>query len=200
MHWAETRRQLCLISRRVRMLRHRKNGQVARLVVSFSDWRILSRILPPFLRPQRHELSCVPSDDRDLGVVSIRQQHWDANQHRGWGVEMTSRISAAVSDGTQGCRGSTHLFRRIPHIRGVTGDFDVHFDIFGLVAQGEVAQLIPLVEHVIPNGEVDDSRQDCADPYREVVGIDAECVPVRADPAPQLGMAKTRLSVMRETG
>lgn len=71
---------------------------------------------------------------------------------------MTSRISAAVSDDTQKCRGNTHLFRRIPHIRGVTGNLNIYFDIFCLIAQGKVAQLIPLVEHVIPNSEVDHSR------------------------------------------
>ena len=91
----------------------------------------------------------------------------------------------------------THLFRRIPHIRGVTRSLNIHFDIFRLIAQGEVAQLISLVEHVITNGEIDDCRQDRANPYWQVVRINAERVPFRADPAPELG--RTNIFVSHES-
>lgn len=63
MQWAETRRQLCLISRRARMQESGKAAQIVKLIVTISDRLNMLRIVT-FGRSQGHELSCFQSDDR----------------------------------------------------------------------------------------------------------------------------------------
>ncbi len=53
-----------------------------------------------------------------------------------------------------------------------------------LVAEGEVPQLVALVEHMIPDGHVDDDRQQDACPDRQVVGENAQLIVRIIDPAP----------------
>lgn len=55
-----------------------------------------------------------------------------------------------------------------------------------MVAEGEIAQLVALVEHVVADGHVDDDRQHNACPNGQVVGKDAQLIVRIVDPAPQL--------------
>jgi hypothetical protein len=98
-------------------------------------------------------------------------------------------------DGTEGKpqqkkRGEkAYLLRRIPYIRAG--------DVFCLVAKPQVTQLVALVEHVVPDSNVDDGGQHDARPDRHVVEKNAELVVVISDPAPQLGAESSAAALQR---
>ena len=57
---------------------------------------------------------------------------------------------------------------------------------FPALRRGEASQLVACMEDVVAHGEVEDEGADDADPDEEVVGVNADFVPVAVDPAPDL--------------
>lgn len=51
---------------------------------------------------------------------------------------------------------------------------------------GQALELVAGAEDVVADEEVEEERADDADPDEEVVGIDADFVPLVVDPAPEL--------------
>ena len=74
---------------------------------------------------------------------------------------------------------------------GAEGPEETHLlrddgNLLGLIAERQVAQLVALVKHMVPDGHVDENRQHNAGPDGQVVGEDSQLVVRVANPAPQL--------------
>lgn len=71
-----------------------------------------------------------------------------------------------------------YLFSRIPDFRGR--------ELVDLRAHGEISQLVSTVEHVVPDGEIDEGGEEDARPDGDVVAEDAEGVVLVSNPTPEL--------------
>lgn len=79
-----------------------------------------------------------------------------------------------------------YLFGRVSDVRG--GQL---LALLLVGAEGEVPQLVPLVENVVADSKVDEGRKEDADPDGQVIQVNPQRRPLGPDPAPQLRLVSS---------